>query len=341
VGIEARCAAVTFECDGLPCEVSLGIDSGSVTGLSLAIPAPGFPAIDLRRETQDQVEGKRKGITREVQTGDAAFDAFVYVASDHADDDVLPVLSAPAVRDAIVRLLDEAEVVSLGGAYATAHVPKGVDGAFDPDRIRDRVAALRVVAGAPRPVAPRRASKDVWGVAAAGAALFAFTVGPPLIVAVWTRFRPVAAQPMLVGLGVGLLAALAAQPILTRVLRGRWDSHQSLPGGRLASVLLLPELAIIALLAGNALFDRSAEQRRELVVESVKYDADDGDTTAFARGDGEAAALGALEIVFHDPTKSVAAGQRVTIGIRGGALGWAWRSSAGRVEVTGGVLVEK
>jgi hypothetical protein len=109
-----------------------------------------------------------------------------------------------------------------------------------------------------------------------------------------------------------------------------------------ASFLLAPMITISLLLAVNALFDRSKEEVMELVVQGVSYNAEESTSTATARGkSGAAAALGYQDFDFDDKARSVASGQRLTVGVKRGALGWPWRSSAGQVHVGKGVLVEK
>ena len=95
-------------------QVSLCISSGTVTGLDSAIAtSPDLPDARFRRETREEKRAKAKGITHEVQTGDATFDIRVFVASDHADDDLMAILGHRAVRAAILELLDHTSTVLL------------------------------------------------------------------------------------------------------------------------------------------------------------------------------------------------------------------------------------
>ena len=56
---------------------------------------------------------------------------------------------------------------------------------------------------------------------------------------------------------------------------------------------------------------------------------------------GGSATLAGAPMILDDPKSVVVRGQRVTVGVRRGALGWAWRSSPARVYVGGRVLVEQ
>ncbi|HEY3818367.1 MAG TPA: hypothetical protein VGL81_14405 [Polyangiaceae bacterium] len=65
-------------------------------------------AITLRPETTKDARSKSRGIDREVQTGDAEFDAAVYVDTAAPDEAVVFVLGPEAVRAATLALLGEA-----------------------------------------------------------------------------------------------------------------------------------------------------------------------------------------------------------------------------------------
>lgn len=62
-------------------------------------------AIHLRAERAADVDAKRAGINREIQTGDATFDAAVYVSSPGDDERVLAAVLSPEVRRGAAALL--------------------------------------------------------------------------------------------------------------------------------------------------------------------------------------------------------------------------------------------
>jgi hypothetical protein len=341
LGIEASCGSVDVECDGLVCEVSIGLNSGSVTGVDYAMTAPGFPSIELRHESTDEVDAKRGGITHEAQTGDAAFDEAVFIASDHSDEEVLAVLSAPAVRAAILELLNATRSVSLVPNGVRMHIAASAPGAFDPGSIRACVARMRVIAGAPRRIEGREPPPDTWGTTAAGAMITAVFLAPLLVIGAHGLWTPVTSAPTMTGLVAGLVLALAVQPLLRRKIRGRSDSHTSLAMGRTASAVWMPALTIIMLLAINALFDRSRERAHEVEVASVSYDNENNVAKATVRASGADASLHGQEFEFEDPQKAIAVGQRLTAMTKRGALGWEWRSSPAKLRVGQTVMTEK
>ena len=154
-------------------------------------------------------------------------------------------------------------------------VGKEGDFTFDPAHIRARLAALRVIAGAPRTIAPRAPAPDKWRLPVRTMLPCAVFVIPAVTASTWGALRPVEAYLGYIGLGAGLMIALALQPLIKHKVRGRSDSHTTFKLGRAGSALLFPQLAIILLVVLNALGDRSPPLRHELVVSKVSYDSED------------------------------------------------------------------
>ena len=73
--------------------------------------------IELRRETDFDRLGKRLGLNREYATGDAAFDAAVYIESDAADTTLARILGSEAVRSLAQRLFASKLVQSVHVAH--------------------------------------------------------------------------------------------------------------------------------------------------------------------------------------------------------------------------------
>ncbi len=63
------------------------------------------PAIIMRRETRNDRFGKRLGLNREIQTGDAPFDEAVYLETDSPEEDVRLTLAGEGVHEAVRKLL--------------------------------------------------------------------------------------------------------------------------------------------------------------------------------------------------------------------------------------------
>jgi hypothetical protein len=89
---------------------SYGLRAATPAGHRDVVVAPRVPRpleIRLRRETAGDARSKHRGTNREVQTGDAEFDAEVYIDTVAPDEVVLFVLSPPEVRAAARALLGE------------------------------------------------------------------------------------------------------------------------------------------------------------------------------------------------------------------------------------------
>lgn len=82
IGAPPFAAQLILSCDGIRTTVSIHLDSGRAVGLDLSAHTGGLPAIVLKPETDVEVYAKERGYSREVQVGDAAFDAAVYIESD-------------------------------------------------------------------------------------------------------------------------------------------------------------------------------------------------------------------------------------------------------------------
>lgn len=332
IGAPAGALAHTVSCNGLPCRVAIELDSGTPRGLEITAPSPGFPAITLTRESDEEIYAKERGVTREVQVGDARFDARVFIDSDAVDADVLTVLQPPAVRAAILILLQLFTEVRLhaGGIAATGarHLP----GICEPDVLRRHLAALRVVAGAPRPLESTTAPRSTLSQIVMAYALSGVPLGGPLLGVALSYFTPVHAEqitllPALVGIAV---AALALWP-LARVFRGHSRSHKDLTIAR-AGMLVGTPLYVMALVTlANGVLDRSPERTDVLSVTDVSHESKHDISTVTARN--EDSDLGAVSVDFKDRAKQVKVGQRVTVYTRAGALGVRWMSHDARLEI--------
>jgi len=333
IGAPLSAAQITLRCDGLELSVSLALDSGGAVGLDLTAMTSGFPAILLRRETDTDVDAKELGASREVQTGDEAFDRAVYIESEAPDADILRVLSAPAVRRAIVRLLRDTPTITLESALITLSGNRGAPQCFVPDRINELLAALRVLAGAPRPlvVAPKKAPI---------ANLLSLAVAPlGIVTLVWSYRRfPALNAETLGGLGAiaGIIVAMAVQPLITRLLRGRASSHRNMLQGRVASVIGIPPLLVACLLLLNGALDRSPEVEHHLITLSIAYDDEDHDHTTIRAGNDDGLTV---KLWAEDSAREVKEGDAVTVWSRGGALGTPWRTRPSVVATSGGTLL--
>lgn len=320
VGIGEKCAQIELTCDGVRCTLSLDINSGSAQGLQLSAQTSGLPPMTFTRETGHHVDVKQAGISREVQTGDAEFDTAVYVNTDLSDDDALVVLSSPAVRAAIMRLSGEVSEVTLNDKGVALSSHRDEPRCYRPATIRAQLEALRVVAGAPRPLSPTLV-RDPVALLTLVTTIVLMPLGLVLLIVAMANWEPIAAaNVVLLGLLIGLVAAIPVQPLLTRLLRGRSNSHVELAVARFATFVASPLLAIACLTMLNGRLDRSAEIVRDGKVVKLSYDDENSQSDVEVRGPE------GLDVSFsvNDPKREVQVGDPARVWSRSGAFGYAW-----------------
>ncbi|MBZ5708892.1 hypothetical protein [Nannocystis pusilla] len=282
------------------------------------------PRIVLRAEDAIDRGGKALGINRELQLGDAAFDAAVYVESEAPDALVAQVLAAPAARAAAQALVrGPAGEVQLGEGRVTAKLTAAQLEA--PAAAPELLASLRALAEAmavPKDMPTRaelvrrRPVGHIFAIAFAWLVTLALAVvlRPPQVLA-W--------QPVFAGIGIGALLWLAVCGGLALVLRGAPDSLRWLSICAAAFLLTTPFAGMKLALYANAALDAGAEEALRLPARVV----DRGETRVVIEVEGPAP--GQSRTRLHVPmdrvvgTLSEAPGT-LTLTIRPGALGWAW-----------------
>jgi hypothetical protein len=181
----------------------------------LAGPRP--LAIELSPESDDDRRAKQSGISREVQTGDAAFDETVYVTSARSDRLVHAVLASSDLRRAVLTLFDayfDQIVIDDDDANITAR--RNFTGRIDAAALAH---AFATIANEVPIIEPTRRVRTGWITSALGVLVLCvpFAVGVALMAAPARWVLPGGLAGGLVGTGVGWLIALTQ--------RGRSDSH--------------------------------------------------------------------------------------------------------------------
>ncbi len=229
-----------------------------------SVPRP--MSIKLARETVADRVAKQRGVAREVQTGDAAFDAEVYVDTPSADDVVLHVLAAPALRAGVRTLIDEGlirlvlddERQRVTATLSTFASPThdGRRGA----RIVDALAAIvahasPVVASGERP----RGDPAEGLLGCAGGLAFLLFIGaiPAYFAAAPSRCveradegeslrceEPGCCTGPPIGCAAGLPLAIVLAALVRRRFRGRSSSHTSRTLATVVVTTLVVELAV-------------------------------------------------------------------------------------------------
>ncbi len=321
LGAPGTTAAVVLRCDGLLCDLGLSINSGTVMGLDMVVGSAGLPPMRLVPEGDEHAYQKERGILREVQTGDAAFDDHVYIESAASDADVLTFFASPAVRAAAVQLLRSAGSVKIDDTGVSVYVPKDAR-AFDPDAIRGRLALLRVLAGAPRPLVPEHV--PVPPIVSLTKTL-TYLLAPVAVLVVFigvARYMTLTARPLIVGIAMGVVLAALLAPVYTLLLRGRSTSHTDILVCRFIAFLFLPVLSFGVLLVWNGAMDRSPERVVEMPVVSISVDNEDD---ALFHVDTVDDREERHSYSFRDANLRVGT-SKVRARWRSGALGWRWES---------------
>jgi hypothetical protein len=320
LGREGKCTQIDADCAGIPMKVSLGFNSGTVTGCELVALGKGLVPMRLVREGARELRGKATGVLTEVQTGDAGFDEAVFIETAAAAGDVQTALSSPGVRAAVRRLLEEVPAVVVTESHVKVEVPLS-SSTFRAESIRERLAALRVVAGAPRPLVTSHVALPL---AVLVTRVLVWTSAPLSIVAVvigGEMFTLVGPRPWITGLGGGLVVAALLAVVIGRALRGRSTSAGEILRARIATFVTVPMLAMGSLVVVNGAFDPSPERIVEMKVDASWTDDDDASKFQVkARGPD-----GASHTYSFSGSKP-SGPSRVRVPWRSGAFGWTWQT---------------
>lgn len=305
------------------------LSEGECVGVHFAVERPDtreMPRIVLRREGALDRGGKSLGINREIQLGDAGFDAAVYIETEAPDAFVRDVLAAPEARAAAHDLvrgpagglqLDEGRlVIRLDAAQLAEPRPDEVHAVLD--RLLALARALTVPKDIPSraEIVRRRSVGHIAGLAGLWlvAVLVAVMLRPPQVLS-WS---PIFAA---LGLGLGLWALVLV--VVGLVLRGAADSMRWFVICAVVFLFAVPFAGMKLALLANAGLDRGAETTERRAVTVV----DAAETRLLLDIDG---------LVPDEPTtrmtvpKDIAPGtwspgrRSATVVTRPGALGWPW-----------------
>ena len=312
--------------------VSLSVDSGKVRALEVEVLAGPYPPVILRTETEADRKAKRRGVSRELQLDDAAFDARVYVDSDASDAVLRAMLESREVRAATVALLDAGcREILFSAQGITLELAADRDPgapAYEPVRLRGIVDAARALAEAPRianpEVAPTR-RRTIGITVFAGAVLVA---GIATIALAATRWDPCAGWWVPAAGGAGVALWLVVRRVVRRVLRGRSSSHTAYLEARMFIFLGCLELGAGGLTVINGALGHGVHDLHGRVesIESRDGDGDDAEVEAkIAWGDG----TNSTESI-RVKDGPVGVGSVVMMRVGEGALGLRWRASRAR-----------
>ncbi len=274
------------------------------------------PEILLRSEQAVDRLARRLGVSREIRTGDAAFDAAIHVASDSPEEDVQRTLAAAAFRDAVRELfasgVDSVRLDATGVSAVLVGPPPYAE------RFDRAAATLAQAAGALPRLGPGRAARSP----VASAVVF---VGVSTVVAVAIVLFPVyaiihadppidaSATVAAVGCGVALwiLATLGA----ARVVRGRTTSLAKVVAFAATSLFVFPPGGYWAVCWANRALDTSpAVDHATTVTRSHGYHFE---VASWRPGHAPVELTQSLAV-------PVTIGRRLVVTTHAGKLGWEW-----------------
>lgn len=214
----------------------------------------GFP-LHLHPETWLDRVGKSLRFAREHQTGDATFDARVYIAVDEPRA-AAALCDSPAERSAMLALLDRGALEVMGDAgvlQACFEWPEGFDPASDPPApamaasqawLDETVAALRtLVANAPREAIDVRTSRLRPVLAQTSLILLVALVFS--LVASWASSQIVDPDYVSRGLGRAEIVTLGVAAAALLLLAGRVAGRATATRLWIGAVVLLVPLAVM------------------------------------------------------------------------------------------------
>ncbi|MEP7119981.1 MAG: hypothetical protein ABJE95_03680 [Byssovorax sp.] len=284
-------------------------------------PAP----LTLRLETGLDRLGKSLRINRETQTGDAAFDARVYLESDAADPVVLAALVDPTLRASAVKCLDLgcASVVLDAGGDLRVERPLPHAELIAADRLAALCDALGAAAEAIPPLAASPPVRSFAGMLP-GIALIGLFGSWPLYYAAHALWEPLRSDLYSSSVLGGIALWLVSLPILFFVLRGRSVSLRDLMICTLALAVGLPLGGTDLMMTLNGLLDRSAPVIHETRVtrlhkvsgKSPSYYV----TVPSWQPDEETTEISIGSTLYS----TLAEGTPIVVRTHPGALGWEW-----------------
>ncbi|MGK3991096.1 hypothetical protein WME99_49065 [Sorangium sp. So ce136] len=310
---------------GMRVVVSLQINSGIVCGMSIHVPRAGLLNMTLRPESSRDVRGKELGINREVQWGDADFDARVYVETDAPDVAVRALLESSRARAAVVALLRWCPqiVLSATGIHATTDKHPEL---FDPAHFSGVLAAIRELATVPAVHVDPAELRGRTGIVLVVLAVVATPVVLGAALAALGTFPPQRATLPFIGLASGLGLWALIRPLLALHVRGHSRAYRYYLALAVMTFIDLPALGCALAVGINGAADRSPEDKQVGVIATIRQvHNDDGNKTDTTTRwlDGSTSSH-----MFDDPAHQLRVGDPVVIVRRAGFFGFAWQQES-------------
>lgn len=295
--------------------------------VSLSVDRPGtwgLPPITLRREGKLDRRGKALGLNREVQIGEARFDAAVYIVSAAPDVTIREVLAPAEARAAVTAMLQGApsELV-IGHGKIVARV----EGASLEDlpalrMVVDYLAFLQEAVAVPKdiPVVAARPQRRLarrlaaLGVVWLGLFAAALLLDPPPMLA-W--------EPLLLALGLGGLVCLVCLALIVALLRGGAESLRWIMVCAGLCVPVAPVAGMRVALIANAWLDEGPATTTAVTAAACEPYV--GGAALELEGLAADGGRTRLDVPEDRIRGELAAGQATVVLVtRPGAFGWPW-----------------
>lgn len=283
-----------------------------------------FPYVTLYPEGALQRFGKAISLNREVQLGDDAFDAAVYIDSTEKDDErARALLLAQPVKDTVRQLLAMGFKVQFSArgveAYQIVFALRGLDGA-PTAQVASLLAYLaehapRSDAAALSPEPSRRAPPVVWVALAGVAAGVGLAAG--LSGASGSHLLDDSDNGLALLAGLGLWVLAVAGVFLA--VRGRSSAISTLLGAALVGLFVLPCFGGMGLAFADRALDRSGGESHWATVRRKHGKHHDLHVTSWRAGRDE-------ETVYttHTTWEQIQPGDTVRVVVHPGLFGWPW-----------------
>lgn len=282
-------------------------------------PAP----LTLRSEKKLDRTGKRLGLNREIQTGDADFDQIVYLETEAPDALVLAALSDPITRAGVMKCLalGASEIVLEKTGNLCLTLPLTSENLITPSRIAALLDTLGAAAEAIPPLQGEGRHRSSVGVIPTVAVLGALAAWPLFYLVDWL-WKPIRSDLYWTAFFGGLVLWLVSMPILARILRGRSTSLRDLATSVIALAFGFPLGGADLLLTLNAVLDGSPPEEHATQVTNLHRRSGKNSAyfvTVSSWHPGEAT----IEIQINSSVYStLAVDQRVVVTTGKGLFGW-------------------
>jgi hypothetical protein len=288
----------------------------------------GRPWVLLRRETWADRLGKRLRINREVQTGDEAFDAAVYLESDASDADVARVLGAPEVRRGILQLFSRGcRQVSINDGGSRLSVTHDAGAPLDASAVRAACQDCSIIAAGLPSFQGQARRPPLWVVGPVAMVASAVAAFGGFIAAsnAYADYYPLGREAIWAGVIVGLGVWLVVMPLVGALVRGRSGSFRVFVACFFLLLAALP-LAGVGLAVGlNGYLDGAQATELRARVTSRWSETLKSGTSYYVRIEGLQNERATVVVpVTSDVYAAVREGEDVVVRVGRGRFGWEW-----------------